>query len=76
MKSTIAFFRVTDAKTKAAILENIATHYGITSAEAEAEVTDTDAESLLDYITGPIRLATSVLMQRHGLATLTSEAAQ
>jgi len=68
MKTTIAFFAITDAKTKADILANIANHYGITSAEAEAEVTDPEAESLLDYITGPERLATSLLMKRHGLA--------
>ena len=69
MKSTIAFFAITDAKTKAAILANIAKHYGITPAQAEAEVTDPDAESLLDYITGPMRAAASLIMKRHGLAS-------
>lgn len=59
------FLAATDARTKAAILANIAKHYGITSDEAYAEVTDADAEHLLDYVTGPERAATSVLMQRH-----------
>jgi hypothetical protein len=70
MHATITkkFFAATDAKTKAAVLENIASHYGITPAEAEEEVTDDEAESLLDYVTGPTRAATHVLMKRHGLA--------
>ena len=64
-QTTAAFFAATDAKTKSDVLANIAKHYGITSAEAFDEVTDADAESLMDYVTGPARLATSVLMQRH-----------
>jgi hypothetical protein len=59
-----AFLAATDVATKNAILANIANHYGITSAEAYAEVTDVEAEHLLDYVTGPERAATSVLMQR------------
>lgn len=70
MNATITkkFLAATDAKTKASILDNIASHYGITPAEAEEEVTDDEAESLLDYVTGPVRTATHVLMKRHGLA--------
>ena len=49
------------------ILANIAKHYGITAEQAYAEVTDADAEHLLDYTTGSTRAATSALMQRHGL---------
>ena len=67
-QTTARFFAAADAKTKGAILANIAKHYGITQAEALDEVTDDEAESLLDYVTGPERAATSVLMQRHGLA--------
>lgn len=67
MSATIKFLSVIDSKTKAAILGNIATNYGITAADAFAEVTAPDAERLLDYITGPARLATSALMQRHGI---------
>ena len=59
------FLAVTDAATKAAILANIAKHYGITSAEAYAEVTDDEAEHLLDYVTGKERIAASLLMKRH-----------
>ena len=65
--TTAKFLAVIDAATKAAILANIAKHYGITSEQAYAEVTDADAERLLDYVTGSTRAATSALMQRHGL---------
>ena len=65
---TTAFFRVVDKRTKADILANIATHYGITPADAKAEVTHQDAEHLLDYVTGPVRAAASLMMKRHGFA--------
>lgn len=60
-----SFLTATDAKTKSVILANIAQHYGITQSEAYDEVTDSEADHLLDYVTGPQRAATSVLMQRH-----------
>jgi len=66
-QTTAQFFSATDAKTKADVLANIANHYGITQQEALEEVTDTEAESLLDYVTGPTRAAVSLLMKRHGL---------
>jgi hypothetical protein len=65
---TARFFALTDADTKSSILTCVANQYGISHAEAEAEVMDSEAESLLDYLTGPVRAATSVLMKRHGLA--------
>jgi hypothetical protein len=59
------FLDAIDEKTRNEILANIATHYGITAEEALAEVTDAEAERLLDYIPGgPIREATSLLMKR------------
>lgn len=61
------FLALTDVKTKDEILDNIASHYGITKAEALGEVIHEEAEHLLDYVTGPVRAAASVLMQRHGL---------
>jgi len=61
---TIAFFKSIPEKTKTAILENIAVNYGITYQEAYEEVTDEDAENLLDYVTGSERTATSLLMKR------------
>lgn len=64
---TRKFFSLTDAATKSAILKNIAGHYQITPAEALAEVTDPDAECLLDYITGPTRAGALALYRRHGL---------
>ncbi len=66
--ATIAFFAATDAKTKTEILAAIAKHYGISESEALEEVTDEEAENLLDYLTGSIRTATSLLMKRHGIA--------
>jgi uncharacterized phage-associated protein len=66
-QTTTRFFAATDAATKTAVLENIAKHYGITQGEALEEVTHSEAESLLDYVTGPTRSAVNVLMQRHGL---------
>ena len=66
MNRTAEFFNKIDEATKKAILENISQHYGITQAESFEEITDADAENLIDYITGPTRLATSALMQKHG----------
>lgn len=62
------FLSVIDDKAKALILESIAAHYGITAQEACDEVTDAEAEHLLDYMVEPERSAASVLMQRHGMA--------
>ena len=63
----IAFLAATDAATEHEVLEAIAIHYGIDNDAARAEVTDADAEHLLDYLVGPIRSAVSVLMRRRGL---------
>lgn len=60
------FLAAIDAKTKDEILKNIAQHYGITRQQAFAEVTDAEAEHLLDYVTGQTRVAASVTMKRHG----------
>lgn len=60
------FLSVIDGDTKAAILESIAGHYGITAEQAFAEVADEQAEHLLDYMVEPMRSATSVVMQRRG----------
>lgn len=62
------FLAAIDAKTKGAILESIAKHYGISQEAAFDEVVDNEAEHLLDYLTEPTRSAASVLMQRHRLA--------
>lgn len=65
-KTTIAFLSKTTKQARAMILENIANHYCITVSDAFEEVTDEDAEHLLDYVTGPTRAATQVLMMRIG----------
>jgi hypothetical protein len=64
-KVTIAFFQQVDKKVKSAILGNIASHYGITEQEAYEEVTDEDAENLLEYLTGNVRHATIGLMKKY-----------
>lgn len=61
-----SFLSVVDVKTSDEILSAIANHYGITTVEALEEVTHEEAEHLLDYLTGAVRTATSVLMRRHG----------
>jgi len=53
-----------NSKTRNMILENIANHYGISKNEAYTEITTIDAEHLLEYITGRMRLATSLLMRQ------------
>ena len=67
MTTTEKFLSLIPATTKNEILDNIANHYGISRQEAFEEVTDAESEHLLEYVTGPSRAATSVLMQRHGL---------
>ena len=67
-EKTIKFLNAIDRKTFNAIMDNIAKHYGIGRWDAFDEVTDPEAESLLDYVTGPERAATSLLMKRHGIA--------
>ena len=64
---TKMFLSKVDAKTRGEILTNIAKHYGIDQSAALDEVTDDEAEHLLDYVTGPERAAANVLMQKHGI---------
>jgi len=61
------FLEATDAKTKNEVLSAIASHYGISKAEAMDEVCNEEAEHLLDYLTGTVRLAISLLMKRNPL---------
>lgn len=61
------FLAVIGDDAKAAILESIAAHYGISVKKAFTEVTDDQAEHLLDYMVEPQRSAASVLMQSHGM---------
>jgi hypothetical protein len=62
---TAAFLAKIDNKSKAMILENIAKNYGISAQAALAEITDSESENLLDYMTEPARSAASVLMQKY-----------
>ena len=67
MNETAKFFAMIDADTATEIVANIARHYDVSPKEALYEVTAAGAEHLLDYVTGPMRLATSLLMKRHGM---------
>ena len=62
------FLAMLEVRTKAVILDNIAKHYGITADEAYAEVTEDEAEHLLDYVTGPLLPAAHLLMKSAGLS--------
>ena len=62
----IQFFAVTDAATRARILNHIALNYGTTTAEIYEELTGEDAEHFLDYMTGAERSAAYLIYQRHG----------
>lgn len=56
-----------DSKSRKDILDSVAKHYGITPEEALVEVTNEDAEDLLEYLVEPCRSAVLTLIQRHGL---------
>ena len=62
------FLSMIDVEAKTAILSCIADRHSITQEQAFEEVTDADAEHLLDYMGEPYRAAASILMQRHGMA--------
>ena len=64
------FLAVLNINTKTEILNAVATHYGITVNEAYDELVDDEAEHILDYLTGNVRSATSVLFQRHNFARM------
>jgi len=66
-KNTQEFLDRVPAGMKKMILSNIARHYGITTQQAFDEVTDPDAEHLLDYVTGAERDGVSLFMQVSGL---------
>ncbi len=63
-----AFLVAADAKIRDQILAAVANHYQITPAEVMEELINPCAEHLLDYLTGSIRTATSLVMRRAGFA--------
>lgn len=64
----VAFLNATDAKTRESILAAIAAHYGVCADDVMEELTQHESEHLLDYLTGSMRTAISLLMKRHHLA--------
>jgi len=67
------FLKSTDSKIRGVVLSAIADHYGITKERAMEEVCHEEAEHLLEYLTGSIRLAASVLMQKHSVKLIISD---
>jgi len=61
------FLEVLDTKTCNAVIENIAAHYGISVNDAIDEVIDDEAESIMDYLTGSVRTATSLFYNQFKL---------
>lgn len=60
------FLSSLDEKSKGDILQPIAKHYGTNVEHIEAEVTDEDAEHLLEYMTEPERSMAFVVMNLQG----------
>lgn len=65
--NTSNFLATNSSEARHLVLESIAKHYGISEQEVFEEVTSSEAEHLLDYLTEPARSATLALMQKHGL---------
>jgi hypothetical protein len=63
-----AFLESTDETTCYEIIKSIAKHYGASLVTILDEVISDEAEHLLDYMTGPERSATYILMQKKGMA--------
>lgn len=61
------FLETIDAAAKTEIVESIAGHYGTDAESIIQELTDEEAEHILDYMVEPQRSAASVLMQKHNL---------
>lgn len=67
MSTNAEFLARVTPQARESILASIAARYGITVAQANAEVCADGAHDLLDYLVEPQRSATAVLMQRHGV---------
>ena len=66
-EKTKAFLALVDPLTKTFILEAVASHYKSTIETAYQEVTHSEAEHLLDYLTEPTRSTVFILMKRYCL---------
>ena len=69
------FLESIDSKIRLQILDSIAKHYGITRQSAFLEVTDEEAENLLEYLTYEIRTATSLMLKFHNASQMRRRAA-
>ena len=64
------FLASVDSKIKHQILDSIAKHYGITRESALLEVTDEEAENILEYLTYEVRAATSLVLKFHNASQM------
>ena len=67
MNNNAKFLNSIDDRTELSILQNIATHYGITVNEAYDEVADSEAEDLAEYVTGKAKNGVYSMMRKAGL---------
>lgn len=72
-EATGLFLASVDPRTREQILESIASDYGITVESAFEEITSNGAENLLDYLSGSIRLATSLLIKQFWVRSATPQ---
>jgi hypothetical protein len=70
---TKLFLDSVDPRIKSKILSNIADNYGITKEEAFEEITDEDAEDLLEYITGSLVMDINKLIVSYRLIKKTKQ---
>jgi hypothetical protein len=63
-----AFLWTLDGKTYGEIVGSVAKHYGITMEQATDELTDDEAENILEYLQGGVRNGCSALFQKWKLS--------
>lgn len=66
-EATLKFFSYIGELRKDEYLTHIALHYGISNAEALAEVTNSETECLLDYLQGAHRIDALMRMRFYNL---------
>lgn len=65
-RTTRLFLDSLDKETRNKIISAIAKHYETDAESILNEILHPEAEHLLDYLVGPERGATQILMQKHG----------
>ena len=60
--SNVKFLTSLEREDFDAVIDDVAANYGISKAEALAELTDSDAENVLEYLREPVRSRTQRLI--------------